>query len=143
MPAAREHRMVLQSRFEEVAKAEEAVMELLQGHGYGETAQFAVRLSLEEALTNAIKHGNHFDPTKQVVLTFTVDGKQAVFTVRDEGEGFAPGHVPDPTRHENLEKPHGRGIMLIRAYMTEAHYSDCGRCLTMVKRRDCRLPDQT
>ena len=141
MPGSREHRLVLQSRFEEVARAEDAVLRQVAERGFDQTALFAIKLSLEEALTNAIKHGNRFDPHKQVVLTFDVDDRRARMTVCDEGAGFRPQTVPDPTLDENLEKPHGRGIMLLRAYMTEVRYSDCGRCLTMIKKRNCRLPE--
>ncbi len=142
MPGSAEHRLVLQSRFDEVARAEAAVLELAEQHGYDATAQFAIKLSMEEAITNAIKHGNQMDPAKSVTVTYSVTENLARITVCDQGGGFTPNGVPDPTLDENLEKPHGRGIMLIKAYMTEASYSDCGRCLTMIKQRDCRLPEQ-
>ncbi len=141
MPDSREHRLILESRFEEVARAEQAVLQHIAEQGFDQTAQFAVKLSLEEALTNAIKHGNRFDPDKQVTLTFDIDADRLRMTVCDEGGGFSPHAVPDPTLDENLEKPHGRGIMLIRAYMTEVSFSPCGKCLTMIKKRHCRLPE--
>ncbi len=138
-PFAQDH-MVIASRFDQVAPVQDAILAAASAHGFDQTAQFALKLSLEEALTNAIKHGNQLDPAKQVDIEFEIDAEQVKITVCDEGPGFAPDAVPDPTLDENLEKPCGRGVMLIRAYMTQASYNDKGNCLTMIKRRDCDLP---
>ncbi len=125
----------LDSRFEEVARVEKMVLRAAKAHDYDETARFAVKLALEEALTNAIKHGNRFAPGKQVTVDFYVGPDEIRVTICDEGRGFSPDRVPDPTLDENLEKPHGRGIMLMRAYMSEVRFSDDGKCVTMIKRR--------
>jgi serine/threonine-protein kinase RsbW len=135
--------MVVPSRFGEIAAVQDAVLTAAQAHGYDDAQLFAIKLSLEEALTNAIKHGNQLDPDKQVTIEFQVSPEQVAITVCDEGGGFTPDAVPDPTLDENLEKPCGRGVMLIRAYMTEATYNDSGNCLTMIKRRSCPLPRRT
>jgi serine/threonine-protein kinase RsbW len=100
---------------------------------YSPRTCFAIRLALEEALINAIKHGNQRDPDKQIRVTAAVGGDRVEVTVRDEGGGFDPADVPDPTSDENLEKPCGRGIMLMRAYMDEVHFSPCGNEVRMVK----------
>jgi serine/threonine-protein kinase RsbW len=79
---------------------------------------FSVRLALEEAIVNAIKHGNGLDQQKQVHICCKMSKQRIWVTVADEGSGFKPEQVPDPTDPANLEKPGGRGIMLMRNYMT-------------------------
>lgn len=101
--------------------------------GYGEACAFAIRLAMEEALCNAIRHGNRMDPSKVVEVDYDIDPARAIITVTDQGEGFDPSTVPDPTTDENLEKPTGRGIMLMRAYMDEVHFNDRGNQVRMVK----------
>jgi serine/threonine-protein kinase RsbW len=132
-----ENKIVVKSRFEEVGRAEHAIIIAAEAHGFDETACFAIKLSLEEALTNAIKHGNEFDPDKSVTVEYHVSDKEVRVRICDQGTGFRPARVPDPTLDENLEKPHGRGIMLMRAYMNEVQFSPDGRCVTMIKKRQC------
>ncbi len=100
--------------------------------GYSEDAIFGLNLALEEALANAVKHGNRKDPSKKVYIVHCVSPDQAYIAVRDEGEGFDPRNVPDPTQEENLEKPCGRGIMLIRAYMDEVDFNESGNEVRML-----------
>ena len=90
--------------------------------------------ALEEALINAIKHGNKEDPKKQVKIQATITPEQAEFIIEDQGPGFNKDDVPDPTAIENLDKPSGRGILLIEAYMTEAQWTHNGRKLRMVRK---------
>lgn len=113
--------------------AEDRVMDDLERHAYSEEALFAIKLALEEALTNAVKHGNRNDASKQLVVRYRVDDRRAIIMVRDEGQGFAPAAVPDPTADENLERPNGRGIMLMQAYMTKVCYNTVGNEVWMLK----------
>lgn len=112
---------------------QKAILDEVARFGYDEGAVFAIKLALEEALINAIKHGNKQDPGKRVHVESNVTDKQVEIIVEDEGPGFDAREVPDPTMEENLEKCSGRGILLIRAYMTEVEYSKGGRRLRMVK----------
>lgn len=115
-------------------KAPEArIMDALRRCGYRHDTTFAVKLAYEEAVTNAVKHGNRNDPAKHVCVRFYVDTQRVIIMVRDEGNGFAPEHVPDPTADENLERPSGRGIMLMSAYMTRVCYRDAGREVWLLK----------
>ena len=118
----------------------EDILSLAVAAGYSEDDRFAIRLSLEEALINAIKHGNNFDPARKVRVSADVGDEQTTITVCDEGAGFDPSVVPDPTTDENLEKPSGRGIMLMRAYMDEVSYNYHGNEVRMTKRRCTGLP---
>lgn len=95
---------------------------------------FAIRLALEEALSNAIKHGNGLDPKKTVTVTFSVSSDQVRIVIADQGTGFDPSSVPDPTTDDHLEEPNGRGIMLMRAYMDEVSYNSRGNEICMIKR---------
>jgi serine/threonine-protein kinase RsbW len=100
---------------------------------YDPEAAFAIQLALEEAIINAIKHGNRCDPKKKVRIEAAVTPQQTQIIVEDEGTGFCRSAVPDPTADENLERLHGRGILLIESYMDEVEWLDGGRRLKMVK----------
>ncbi len=94
---------------------------------------FSIKLALEEALINAIKHGNQMDRAKKVRVLYRVTPHRFEVEVLDEGPGFDPGDVPDPTAVENLERPCGRGLMLMRHYMSEVVYKGCGNSVAMSK----------
>lgn len=84
-------------------------------------------IAMTEAVNNAIVHGNKLDPSKQVSVTFNVEGTDMVFRVEDEGPGFDYSNLPDPTAPENIEKPHGRGVFLMRNLADECSFEDDGR----------------
>jgi len=113
----------------------ENLLRKVRAIGCREEVVFAVRLSLEEALSNAIKHGNKHDRSKKITVSAEVAPEATAITVADEGEGFDPRALPDPTTDENLEKPCGRGIMLMRAYMDEVTFNAKGNEVRMVKHR--------
>ncbi len=115
---------------------QERIVQLLEQRNYPMRDVFGVRLALEEALVNAIKHGNRMDPNKTVRIECQVLEDKVRITIEDEGEGFNASEVPDPTMDENLEKPGGRGIMLMRSFMTLIEYNERGNRLVMEKIRD-------
>ena len=127
--------LVIASELSAVRTAEETVLKAAARHGYRKGCLFAIKLAMEEGLNNAIRHGNRLDPRKTVQVDYEIAPDRLVIEIRDQGNGFDPQAVPDPTADENLEKPNGRGIMLIRAYMDEVSYSKDGTHLRMVKRR--------
>jgi serine/threonine-protein kinase RsbW len=94
------------------------------------------RVGVAEALTNAILYGNQADPAKRVRVEVSMTCEEVALVVYDEGEGFDPSTIPDPTLPENLERAGGRGIFLIRELMDEVRYNDCGNCLRLVLRRE-------
>jgi serine/threonine-protein kinase RsbW len=96
---------------------------------------FSVRLAIEEAIVNAIKHGNQLDRAKSVHISYCVGPDQFTIEITDEGEGFDPCDVPDPTLVENIERPCGRGLMLMRHYMCDVQYNDRGNSVHMTKKR--------
>ena len=122
----------LREQRESIEQVQAAVSGALEAAGYGEAAAFAIRLALEEALVNGFRHGNKGDPDKRVQVDCRIDPSTVVIEVQDEGEGFDPGSVPDPTAEENIEIPSGRGIMLMRAYMTSVEFVPPGNRLRIV-----------
>lgn len=129
----------ISSTFEEARDVQKQIIDAIESRHFGEGDVFAIRLALEEAIINAIKHGNKLDASKQVAVEAVVTDDEVDITVQDQGAGFRREEVPDPTLEENLEKNSGRGILLIEAYMTGATWSDDGRRLHMHKRREAEL----
>ena len=102
-------------------------------HGFDSHSIFAIKLATEEALINAVKHGNRQDPRKLVHIECNVTSEKVEIMIEDEGPGFDRRDVPDPTLEENLEKCSGRGILLIETYMDDVEYSNNGRRVRMIK----------
>jgi len=123
----------IRSTYSEARSVEDRIVEIAQGSGYDEESLFALRLSLEEALANAIHHGNVGDSSKKVCIRYHVSRDRIEIFVTDEGVGFDPGGVPDPTTATNLERACGRGIMLMRAYMNLVEYNQAGNAVHLVK----------
>lgn len=89
-------------------------------------------IALTEAVNNAIVHGNKLDASKQVKLTFDLLNDTTMrFTIEDEGPGFDYSNLPDPTAPENIEKPHGRGVFLMRQLSDDCNFEDGGRIVHM------------
>jgi len=114
---------------------QERIATLLETFRYDSRDVFGVRLALEEALVNAIKHGNRMDPNKTVRINCEVAVHRVRIEIEDQGPGFDPEDVPDPTADENLERPCGRGIMLMRAFMTMIQYNPLGNLVILEKHR--------
>lgn len=113
----------------------EEILAALREAEWDEKDIFGVRLSLEEALVNAIIHGNRLDNQKSVTVDCKMSTEKLWIEITDEGPGFHPEEVPDPTAPENLERPCGRGIMLMRNFMSFVEYSPRGNRVTMEKQR--------
>jgi serine/threonine-protein kinase RsbW len=111
------------------------VAEYLRAKGFGEEDIQGIDMALEAALLNAVRHGNRNDPARKVRVTYGTVNDILHVLVSDEGEGFDPSAVPDPMRPENLERPSGRGLLLIRHYMSGARVLGRGNDLLMWKRR--------
>lgn len=114
---------------------QDRIVQHLESLKYDDRDVFGVRLAIEEALVNAIKHGNRMDPNKTVRVFCRVCHQKIRIEVEDQGDGFKPSDVPDPTADENLERPCGRGIMLMRAFMTTIEYNDSGNRVVLEKHR--------
>lgn len=117
---------------EQIDKVEAALMNALAAHAFPDAAKFALRLAVEEALVNAFKHGHKNLPAETpATFSFSVDDSSAQIDVIDKGPGFKPQDVPDCRLEENLDKPSGRGLLLMRAYMTSVEHLGRGNHLRM------------
>lgn len=117
----------------EARDVQERIVGLMEQNEWPMRECFGVRLALEESLVNAIKHGNRMEPDKKVRIACELTTEQITIVIEDQGEGFKVEEVPDPTDDDNLDKPGGRGIMLIRSFMNAVSYNDRGNQLTMTK----------
>lgn len=116
-------------------EVQERIVRRLKELEYTERDLFGCHLALEEVLVNAVKHGNANDPAKSVWVHCRIGRERVIIEIEDEGPGFDPEDVPDPTDEENLEKPSGRGIMLMRAFMTRIEYMGRGNRVLLEKVR--------
>jgi serine/threonine-protein kinase RsbW len=110
----------------EIVPLLERVVAGMAGQGYPPRTCREMRLALEEAIVNGLRHGNGGDPTRRVRVRYRVQPQAVLADVEDEGPGFDPSAIPDPTAPENLEKPTGRGLLLMRHCTTWLCYH--GRC---------------
>jgi serine/threonine-protein kinase RsbW len=129
------HREVFLRRVEEVMPLLEDVAAALAGLGYTPGDCMGFRVALEEAIVNGLLHGNGGDPAKRVRVRYHVGPEAVVAEVEDEGPGFDPASIPDPTAPQNLERPSGRGLFLMRHYASWLRYHGRGNRLTLGKRR--------
>ena len=134
------HRTSIPSDLSRISDVAQDILSLVQDLGYGDEAMFAIALALDEALSNAIEHGNGEDPSQQVHVRYQVTGTRTYISIQDEGAGFDPNVVPGPTLDENLEVPCGRGIMLMRACMDEVRFNKKGTEVRMIKINDRHPP---
>ena len=123
----------INSRDEEAANVIQDLLDQLREQNWGDDQLFGIHLALEEAMMNAIKHGNQNDASKSVKLEFQATSAELCIRITDEGDGFDPSDVPDPTDDENLEVPSGRGIMLMRHFMTKVDYENSGTTVVLEK----------
>jgi serine/threonine-protein kinase RsbW len=112
-----------------LARAEGALKPLK----FSKEESFKIKLALEEALTNAMRHGNKLKPELFVDVAVFVEPSGLVLEVKDQGLGFAAEHLPDPTTKENKDRPHGRGVYLMKSLMDEVTFQEGGSKVRMVK----------
>jgi serine/threonine-protein kinase RsbW len=93
-------------------------------------------VGVAEALANAMIYGNGSDPSKRVRVEVELDPERINVRVVDQGKGFVPGSVPDPTLPEHLEATGGRGLFLIRSLMDEVDFNECGNCIRLTLYRE-------
>lgn len=128
--------VTIASDYAEARGIQSLIADALRASGYTEHDIFAIMLALEEALVNAIKHGNQLDLDKHVSVSYTVTAERVDIWITDEGPGFNPDEVPDPTAIENIERPCGRGLLLMRGFMNGVHYNAKGNTVHMWKMKN-------
>jgi serine/threonine-protein kinase RsbW len=125
----------LDSTLASVNKAEQAAAEVAAKLCFDPDDCGRISMAVREATVNAILHGNRYDPSKRVTISFESTPEALTVAVRDEGEGLDPTTLPNPLAPENLLKQSGRGIFLIQTFMDEIHFRNLspGNEITMIK----------
>ncbi len=123
-------KMVLESNLESVLTVEKLISQARDEYAISEENYNYIWIALNEAVSNAIKHGNKFSPYKKVRMTVeTRENRYLFFIIKDEGEGFDPRQIPDPTSPERIGEPNGRGVFLINKLADIVSYSENGTCV--------------
>lgn len=121
------------SCIEEGRRVEEKIISQCHKFAYTDRDIFALKLALEEALSNAIRHGNKSNPEKHVHVKYRITHRRTDVVIEDEGCGFDPACLPDPTTEENICRNCGRGVLLMRAYMNNVVFNPSGNSVTLTK----------
>ena len=119
------------SKPENIAVVEKLIDKISADHGIVAEHYGNVLIAMTEGVNNAIVHGNKLDETKSVSVSCSINEKTLVFRITDEGPGFDYDNLPDPTAPENIEKPHGRGVFLMRHLADECAFEDEGRIVEL------------
>jgi serine/threonine-protein kinase RsbW len=129
--------LVLESALKSVETIEEAAEKYARQAGFDEDTACQIAMVTREAAVNAVLHGNKQDPNKRVTAGFEVTDEELRIQISDEGPGLDPATLPDPLAPENILKPSGRGVFLMRAIMDEVEFRTLapGTEITMVKHR--------
>ena len=124
-------KLELQSSYEELELLEGLLNELQVVLNFDDDFYAHLMLSVSEAATNAIVHGNKLNPSKKVTIDAEANTHTLAFTIKDEGDGFNPDNIPNPLEEEHLLIPSGRGVFLIKEYADELEYQDEGRTIVI------------
>jgi serine/threonine-protein kinase RsbW len=121
-----------QSKPENIAIVERLIDEMCEQHSVIEEHYGDILIAMTEGVNNAIVHGNKLDINKSVSVEYEKRGKDLFFRISDEGAGFDYENLPDPTAPENLERPNGRGVFLMRNLSDECLFEENGRIVELV-----------
>lgn len=125
-------RLKIKSRLENIAKVESMIETIRVQFDINDEQYGNMLLASVEAVTNAIEHGNNLDAHKVVNIEAYKDNSEFTVSVRDEGQGFNPDRLPDPTTPEFLEQPDGRGVFLMKKLADKVFFRDGGSCVEML-----------
>ncbi len=115
------------SQMESITQVEGLINELCEEFGVEETHYGEILIAMTEAVNNAVVHGNKLDTEKMVDIEVRTEGQTMEFRISDQGPGFDFDNIPDPTAPENLEKPNGRGVFLMRQLADTCEFEELGR----------------
>ncbi len=117
---------------ENISLVEKLIENVCEEYKINDSQYGNVLVAVTEAVYNALNHGNKLNPSKNINVSFQETDHKLVFTVADEGDGFDPNAIPDPTSPENIEKENGRGVFLIKNLADEVSFDDHGREVKMI-----------
>ncbi len=124
-------KLELESTYEELERVEGLLNDLQQALGFDDDFYARLMLTVSEAATNAVVHGNDLDNSKKAIILAEVSDSVLTVTTTDEGNGFDPEAVPNPLDEENLLNTSGRGVFLMQEYADEVEYQNEGRTLIL------------
>ncbi|ANQ50495.2 ATP-binding protein [Flammeovirga yaeyamensis] len=124
-------KLKIPSLIENVRIAESFIDQARDEFNFNDDIYGNIMIAVTESVNNAIIHGNRNDKEKNVHLELDVTEKEISFTIEDEGKGFDFDALPDPTAPENIDKPGGRGIFLMKHLADEVEFSKEGRAITL------------
>jgi serine/threonine-protein kinase RsbW len=124
-------RMKIESKMSNLRIIENAIDEITNSIGINQDNYGKILVATLEAVNNAITHGNKANPVKLVDVEIVVDKNEIMVTVTDEGPGFNPSSIPDPTAPENIEELSGRGVFLMTKLADSINFNDKGNSVTM------------
>ena len=130
---ARKTKILELNHLDHIGQVEKAITKIMKDLGFDHDSIYGTVVSVVEAVTNAVKHGNNNNPQKKARIFCRKTKKSVSFIIYDNGDGFDPKAVPDPTKPENIEKTSGRGIFLMRSLMDEVKFSTNARSGTRVE----------
>lgn len=130
-PITELYTLQLASQPESITRLELLIEELADKYQLTDDTFANMMTCLNEAVINAIVHGNKLKPEKKVIVNAEVDGRRMIWTVTDEGDGFDPDYILDPTAPENLESLSGRGVFIIKQLADQCIFNDKGNELEL------------
>lgn len=126
MVLAQNQKIRISSKPENIILVERMIEDVCDIFNISEDFYGNILVALTEAVTNAIYHGNQANPNKNIDISFKSTSNLVSFIIKDEGPGFDYSHIPDPTNPENIEKPNGRGVFLMRNLADNVSFEDKG-----------------
>ena len=128
--------IVVENELSAIGEISKQLISKLEDYDFSKEDVFAVKLALQEAFLNAAIHGNKMISEKKIRIGYSIEPNKVEINLMDEGEGFDPDLVPDPRIGENLYKPAGRGLFLMRSYMDEVEFNEQGNGIRMVRYKE-------
>ena len=125
-------KLKISSDLEDLRMLEKAIEEIAASENISYNCYGKIWVAVLEAANNAIAHGNKFAPDKFVNISLKCEADKFTAIVKDEGAGFSPENVPDPTLIENIEKPYGRGVFLMMKLADEIKFNKKGNSTTII-----------
>lgn len=123
--------LIIQSEVANISLVERLIDDISAKYQLHDDVYGKILLAVVEGVNNAIVHGNKLDSLKFVSIQYIVNEKFIEFVITDEGQGFDINTIPDPTKPENIEKTHGRGVFLMNHLADEIQFMDGGNKVSM------------
>lgn len=131
MNLSENEKISISSKAENIILVEQMIDNVCANFNINEDFYGNILVALTEAVNNAIYHGNQSNPNKNIEISFKASPDLVCFIVKDEGNGFSYSNLPDPTNPENIEKPNGRGVFLMRNLADNVSFEENGSKVTL------------